>query len=187
LFKFLGLRVIRIYPALVIEVLLSAFLIGASVTSLPLKNYFRDPLFWKYLLNSLGDIHFFLPGVFKNNPVPDLVNFQLWTVPYELFCYAILAGLVILGRVIRKVMIPLAAFGLVIHFMLNDVQAPSIVGRVNGELLVIAFLTGVSLYLYKDKIPWSFPILAGAMITSVPLLRRARYRTPRKTRFAAAG
>jgi hypothetical protein len=49
LLTFLGLRVIRIYSALAVEVVLSAFLIGAAVTAFPLERYFRDPLFLNYL------------------------------------------------------------------------------------------------------------------------------------------
>jgi peptidoglycan/LPS O-acetylase OafA/YrhL len=75
---FIGLRVIRIYPALAVEAALSAFLIGSAVTTLPLAAYFRDPLFWKYLLNVTGDIHYLLPGVFENNPVPKTVSFGLF-------------------------------------------------------------------------------------------------------------
>lgn len=97
LLTFLGLRVIRIYPALAAEVLLSAFLIGSAVTTLPFADYFRDPLFLSYLLNVFGDIHYFLPGVFANNPRPDVVNMQLWTVPFELLCYVTLTALVVAG------------------------------------------------------------------------------------------
>jgi peptidoglycan/LPS O-acetylase OafA/YrhL len=97
LLTFLGLRVIRIYPALVVEVVLSAFLIGVFVTTYPLAGYFSDPLFFLYLRNALGDIHYFLPGVFANNPWPGVVNFQLWTVPFELLCYVLLTALVLLA------------------------------------------------------------------------------------------
>jgi peptidoglycan/LPS O-acetylase OafA/YrhL len=54
---FLGLRVIRIYPALTVEVLLSAFILGPWMTNLGLQAYFGDPQFRHYLLNILGDIH----------------------------------------------------------------------------------------------------------------------------------
>jgi len=109
---FIGLRLIRIYPALAVEVALSAFLIGMAVTAFPLVTYFQDPLFLKYLLNVIGDIHYNLPGVFENNPVPKIVNAQLWTVPVELMCYVALTVLVLLGGVQRKILIPLAALGL---------------------------------------------------------------------------
>ena len=98
MFGFLGLRVIRIFPALAVEVILSAFLIGAAVTTLPFASYFRDPLFLRYLLNIFGVVHFYLPGVFENNPNPRVVNGQLWTVPIELLCYVTLTALVLLGR-----------------------------------------------------------------------------------------
>jgi peptidoglycan/LPS O-acetylase OafA/YrhL len=102
LLTFLGLRVIRIYPALAVEVVLSAFLIGAFVTTHPLTGYFSDPLFFLYLRNALGDIHYFLPGGFANNPWPGMVNFQLWTVPFELLCYVLLTALVLFGALRRR-------------------------------------------------------------------------------------
>ncbi len=40
--SFLGLRAIRILPALAVETLLSAFLLGAIFTALPLREYFTS-------------------------------------------------------------------------------------------------------------------------------------------------
>ena len=175
LVSFLGLRIIRIYPALTAEVLLSAFLIGPFVTSLPLASYFRDPLFLHYLLNTVGDIHYFLPGVFANNPWPGYVNYQLWTVPYELLCYATLAGLVLLGTFSRKIIIPLAVFALLVEYFAHrfrDAEPPiqSVIGHLDGQLLVAAFLAGVSLYIYRERIAWSLIIFTSAAISTVPLL-----------------
>src|SRR5450631_4074754 len=44
-------------------------------------------------------VYYLLPGVFADNPLPLVVNGQLWTVPYELLCYAGLTGLVVIGVV----------------------------------------------------------------------------------------
>jgi peptidoglycan/LPS O-acetylase OafA/YrhL len=183
---FLGLRVIRIYPALAVEIVLSAFLIGPFVTSLPLASYFRDSLFWTYLLNVIGDVHFALPGVFENNPDSNRVNAQLWTVPYELLCYVTLAGLVLCGAVKRKILIPVAAVGLALaHLALSsheyDLQLPIIgniklqapqgpLGMFDGPLLIVCFLAGVSLYLFKDTISWSYPMFFSALMGSIALL-----------------
>jgi len=172
---FIGLRLIRIYPALAVEVALSAFLIGMAVTALPLATYFQDPLFLKYLLNVIGDIHYYLPGVFENNPVPRIVNAQLWTVPIELLCYMALTVLVLLGGVQRKILIPLAALGLALaHLILrlhtDHWQLPNPGGVFGDTLLVVCFLAGVSLYLFRDKIVWSSRMFAGALIASIPLL-----------------
>ncbi len=167
LLTFLALRLIRIYPALAVEVVLSAFLIGAAVTAFPLATYFRDPLFLSYLLNVIGDIHFYLPGVFENNPWPKVVNFQLWTVPFELLCYVALTVLVLLGGVRRRVLIPLAALGLALAQL---IWLPTTGSHFTGTPLVVCFLAGVSLYLYRDKIVWSSRMFAGALIASIPLL-----------------
>jgi peptidoglycan/LPS O-acetylase OafA/YrhL len=173
---FIGLRVIRIYPALAVEVALSVFLIGTAVTTLPLAAYFRDPLFWKYLLNVTGDIHYLLPGVFENNPVPKTVNVQLWTVPFELLCYVTLTALVLFGGVQRKFLIPLAALGLALaHLILRSHEyhwhlPPFDFDTFTGPLLVVCFLTGVSLYLFRDKIVWSSRMFAGALVASTALL-----------------
>ncbi|MBB5373942.1 hypothetical protein [Acidocella aromatica] len=74
---------LRIYPALIIESLLSAFILDPLVTRQPLLAYFTAPEFFRYMLNILGDVHFSLPGVFVHNPLPDVVNFQLFTIPFE--------------------------------------------------------------------------------------------------------
>jgi len=166
LIKFLGLRFLRVYPALAVEVLLSGLLIGAVATSLPLEQYFTDPVFFRYLLNMTGHISFVLPGVFETNPKPDMVNFQLWTVPYELLCYVVLGGLIALGAKRWKILLPLGAAGVLALILLKTGYRtgwtfPTGWGVVQGPLLVFSFLAGVSLYLYKDRVIWS-PALATA-------------------------
>ena len=98
--QFLTLRVLRIVPALFVEVVLCALVLGPTVTSLPLSDYFSAPEFRTYWFNVIGFIHYFLPGVFHENPLP-IVNLSLWTVPFELECYvglAILAAGTLLYR-----------------------------------------------------------------------------------------
>jgi peptidoglycan/LPS O-acetylase OafA/YrhL len=94
---FATLRALRIVPALAVEVLLSALILGAALTTLPLHSYFASPILRLYFLNMVGDIHFLLPGVFTHNPVRNTVNLSLWTVPYELQCYAALMFLAACG------------------------------------------------------------------------------------------
>ena len=57
LISFLGLRVLRIVPALAVETTLSAIIIGPIFTALPLAQYFADPKFYAYFHTIVGDIH----------------------------------------------------------------------------------------------------------------------------------
>src|SRR5271170_1656034 len=55
---FLGLRVVRIVPALMVEVVLSALVLGPLVTTDDLRTYASNPAFYTYFLNIVGDIHY---------------------------------------------------------------------------------------------------------------------------------
>lgn len=156
LISFVGLRVLRIVPALVIETTLSAIVIGPILTEMPLTQYFADSKFHVYFLNIVGDIHFELPGVFLHNPAPGLVNAQLWTVPYELWCYAILALLaattICFNRALYLGFLVLAQIGLVCYDFYRW-DEPLI--HLRAHLLVFCFLLGVGFYLWRDKVPFN--------------------------------
>jgi peptidoglycan/LPS O-acetylase OafA/YrhL len=175
LVQFLGLRVIRIYPALIIEVVLSALLLGPLLTTVPLASYFESPVFGLYLMNVSGDIHYFLPGVFENNPYPNIVNAQLWTVPVELGCYISLSALTIVGVKKRFWIAPAVTLMMMLGYFLARLikfhgQLPFIVGGIPGFLLVVCFVCGVSLYVYRDRLPWSRSLCAISGIASLLLV-----------------
>jgi peptidoglycan/LPS O-acetylase OafA/YrhL len=157
---FLGLRAIRIYPALSVEVALSALLIGPTLTTTPLADYFSSPVFARYLLNVTGDIHYELPGLFAANPCPSTVNAQLWTVPFELYCYVAIAILALLGLTRRRWLAPtgaalIAAAHLGSRLIRDRGHVETVVLNLPGSLLVVSFLAGVAVYLYREKLPWS--------------------------------
>jgi peptidoglycan/LPS O-acetylase OafA/YrhL len=85
-FVFAAHRALRLLPALSVEILLSAILLGPLLTTFELGAYFRSPTFWSYFLNIVGDIHYELPGLFLTNPKAEIVNRSLWTIPFELEC-----------------------------------------------------------------------------------------------------
>ena len=97
LISFVGLRVIRLAPALAFETTLAALILGPLLTSLPLSAYFSDSLLPRYLLNIVGEIQYLLPGLFERNPWPRTVNAQLWTLPFEMLCYIALTSLALFG------------------------------------------------------------------------------------------
>ena len=92
LITFFGLRILRIVPALTFATLISALVLGPIFTTLDLGQYFRNPTFFSYFLNILGDVHYYLPATFTHNPNPSVVNAQPWIPPLELKCCILLGA-----------------------------------------------------------------------------------------------
>lgn len=154
-------RFLRIFPALILDLLIAVFIWGALVTSLPLATYFSDPKTYLYLTNVfLFKITFFLPGVFETNINSPVVNSSLWTLPYEFICYI---GVVILDIIlISKKRYLFAAFGLIFFavgiVILNSSYSAIRFGETDITLENIFVLTpyfgaGALFYHFRDKIP----------------------------------
>jgi peptidoglycan/LPS O-acetylase OafA/YrhL len=99
--EFLLNRGFRIFPALFVEIALSAIVLGAIATTIPLRDYYPSPEVGAYFLNVVGLIHYFLPGVFVGHPHAGMVNASLWTIPWELLSYFIMLILII-SSLIRR-------------------------------------------------------------------------------------
>lgn len=96
-------RVARIFPGLIVVVLLSVFVMGPVVTSLSAAEYFGNPETWKYLsMIVLAPIENVLPGVFDTNPLPYAVNGSLWTLRYEFLAYLLMPLFYILTKGLGK-------------------------------------------------------------------------------------
>src|SRR5712692_7275504 len=86
-------RALRIYPGLVVNVLVCALFIGPLVSALPLGPYLAAPGLREFLYQTLtlnpGPLH--LPGVlFADNSIGLLINGSLWTLRYEVMMYAMI-------------------------------------------------------------------------------------------------
>lgn len=171
LVSFLGLRVIRIFPALAVESLIAMMIIGPLFTVYSMNMYFSDPQFRSYAYNMLGMIHYDLPGVFLSNPMSK-VNGQLWTLPYELKCYVAISVFVILRIYKRHHLFIFGCLALQVYvtLMIYLTIEPDDVGVVGGPVLVLAFLYGSLLYRIRNRIDWSFPLFVVALLASVVLL-----------------
>ncbi|MEL7303464.1 MAG: acyltransferase [Pseudomonadota bacterium] len=177
LVTFCCLRVLRIAPALSVEVAISALIIGPLLTTVALGTYFTDPLFVRYFLNMIGEIQYFLPGMFADNPVPNIVNGQLWTVPWELKCYLALFALAVFGFAKdRRLFLLFGGLAPVLFVLANAVwlgpeRKLTELGQVTGWSLVLSFLAGVCLHQFRDRIPHH----AGLFVVSVALFVGALY------------
>jgi len=170
LISFLNLRVIRIVPALAVEVFISSLLLGPVLTHVPLNEYFTSNEFRTYFLNIVGEIHYHLPGVFLFNPWPLVVNSQLWTIPYELLCYAIISVMALFGAKRWRIVSLLAAGGTTAMYVaLHAFHHHGEILPFNqafGYIMVWSYLWGVALFSYRDKLAWSPTLFGGAVIAS---------------------
>ena len=98
---FLAKRAMRIWPAFLVTIVLSVFVVGPIATDWSLRSYFTSSQSWGYLFHNavMSPITFRLPGVFRHQPLSG-VNGSLWTLPYEIGAYL---GLLLLGmlRLVR--------------------------------------------------------------------------------------
>jgi peptidoglycan/LPS O-acetylase OafA/YrhL len=172
LVSFMGLRVLRLAPALAVETVIAALLLGPILTSLPLADYFSDPQLPSYFLNVVGDIQYRLPGLFSGNPWADTVNAQLWTLPFELGCYLSLFGLALCGLHKRRILfagiVAALNIAMAVQYAAGGELNPNPV--VEGQMLVVCFLWGIVLYLYRNAVAHSARLGAIAALASIALL-----------------
>lgn len=95
-------RCLRIWPALLVYVLLVTFIVGPLITSLSMREYFTNSGIVRYLKNILLYIEYSLPGVFYSNPYPYAVNGSLWTLPVEMIMYVAVPFIIILSGLKRN-------------------------------------------------------------------------------------
>ncbi len=90
--EFLIKRAARIFPGLIVCLILTVFVVGPLFTQLSIVEYLAHPQSWKYLINNsfLYQLEWTLPGVFSDSKYG--VNGSLWTLPLEVICYLFLAA-----------------------------------------------------------------------------------------------
>lgn len=179
LVSFIGLRVFRIFPALVVEVFISALVIGPLFTTLPLRDYFANHTFHVYFWNLIGHIHYYLPGVFESHRVTQ-VNGQLWTVPWELMCYISISLIAIVGAYRYKLfftVLLIAAYAFEAFRFAGDAKPIEVAV---GEICLISFLCGLWLYRHRDSIALSKVLFALSLVALLAI-----YVIPGAIRFTA--
>jgi peptidoglycan/LPS O-acetylase OafA/YrhL len=196
---YLTFRGLRLFPALIVEITLSALLLGPILTTVSLQSYFTDTLFFKYFLNLFGIVQYLLPGVFEANPYPNAVNGSLWTLPYELECYIYLAiffalgvynskGAILLIFILLTIVVIQLGFtgtkGILVELKNYIAGAPDFNpnlqeaadGRVsNARIIVLSFFAGSLIYAWRDRISFNWVLAAASAIVSYGLLLSPTY------------
>lgn len=170
--KFAASRVLRIVPALAVDTLVSIFLIGIVVTTLPIGEYFSKSETWLYFLNIVGEIRYDLPGVFLENPYEGVVNGSLWTIRPELACYALMFLLIATKLVQRWQFIVVATLGSFAVYALFRVNLQGVIpeGLLAQQglqkLVAFFFLGGLAFHL-RDRIPYSIGLFCLSLTVIV--------------------
>jgi len=183
---FFWARCLRIYPALIVMVLLTVFALGPAFTSQQLPDYLTAYKTRAYLVTNglmLSDIQYFLPGVFEGNPWPGAVNGSLWTLPLELRMYATLLGAWLLLWItgtwrirLMRLLIP----GLALFYAAHLLRDLFIAEPSPADLrLKFMFFVGASCQVYKHRINLaaSGALLAAAILAASWLLMPAQFPT----------
>jgi peptidoglycan/LPS O-acetylase OafA/YrhL len=176
---YLAKRALRIFPGLLVATVVSAFVLGPLVTTLPLGAYLSCAEPYEYVLgNTLLDqtVHE-LPGVsFVDNSVGLEINGSLWTLRLEFLMYLMVLALGLLRLLSIRTAILLLAFGVAcLRFeMLFPLEKWGWLFRLlsGWGWLVGFFAAGMLLYKLRDTgifdIRVALLALAG-LILSVPL------------------
>jgi peptidoglycan/LPS O-acetylase OafA/YrhL len=93
LVDFLVARALRIYPGLFGALLFTVFIVGPIFTTLEFREYITNFSTWIYVLRNLSlvSLQYGLVGVFQHNPYPSAINGSLWSLFFEVCCYALVA------------------------------------------------------------------------------------------------
>lgn len=179
--KFLLSRGLRIVPALAVDTVVCALVIGPLVTTATLDDYFFNRTFLTYFLNMVGWVHYSLPGVFENLPVAR-VNGSLWTVPFELACYAIISLMMVTGLIRTKYVIPSCIVAYIVvsslfsHLSVLEQIGHPIVRRIASVAFieheaqaVTAFLCGIVAYQHRYAIPHSRALVVACLLVGAAL------------------
>lgn len=173
---FITLRAIRIVPALFVEITLSALVLGPLLTTWLLRDYVADIRFWEYFGNIVGRIRFELPGVFESNPVSGVVNQNLWTLKPEFYCYILMAIMIGVGVLHRRLLF--AALTLAVSLGATVAAFKVGFGVTGGNyhwtVVVFYFLVGCLYFQWREHVKMHWLLFVVALLVSVALMAAPR-------------
>lgn len=161
--RFVALRLLRIYPGAIACAAFIGLVVAPMFSSVTLASYYSSDGTWRWLAHNLsliGGVGAALPQVFSNNPLHGAAYPNVWTLPIELECYAIvlLAGLSGLIRSRAGVTVAVSIAGLMFaYFAVHPPRHMTlgnffVVGLGYSFYPVPFFLLGMLLYAFRDRV-----------------------------------
>jgi peptidoglycan/LPS O-acetylase OafA/YrhL len=172
-------RVLRIFPGLVVCVLLTTFVLGPLLSTLPVSAYFSDARLPQYLLKTVALVTGSapLPGLFADHATPGLVNMSLWTLKYEVICYIGVAAFGMAGlfnprwRTAASIAL---ALGIVLVFIGEPKPQDSYTFLDNVRYFAVYFGMGTLAYLVRDRLVLR-PVLLVPLLALMALAIGTRF------------
>lgn len=169
LVTFAKARALRIFPGLVVCVLLMVFVVGPSMTTISMHDYFSSDRTREYffsnasLYRAIAD----LPGVFLSNAVPNIVNGPLWTLPIEsrFYLFVALIGSIGLSATRWSANATVSAMCLMALFLPDFL--PMVGTDPSYHRLGAFFAAGVLLYVNRNSVPLNAGIAVMLVLCAV--------------------
>jgi peptidoglycan/LPS O-acetylase OafA/YrhL len=159
-------RLLRIGPALLAALAFGALVVGPLNSTLPVRAYFESRYPWDHFLGLILNRYLFVPTVFATNPVPFLVNSPLWSLRYEILCYA---GVALLGmnRSRRWSASIVALFvaswlSFLVYREVGGDALPSVPETLSR--LTACFSAGMLFYVFRARVPYRFEVAGAAAL-----------------------
>jgi len=175
---FIVARILRIYPALIVAVLFCVFVVGLYFTTQPTASYLSNPGVYQFIKNNVlliaGPLYWYLPGVFESNVYKGAVNGSLWTLPFELYMYALLAFLgafaFISPRMISRktftfLIVVIAAVSMFAYLLNQVMHYTDSYDFIFTSRFTAMFFAGGTLYLLRDRVLLSNRLFFACLIT----------------------
>lgn len=164
--RFVLARVLRLYPGLLTALILTVLFCWSALPHGSAADYWGAAIGYVLRNLSLYFTTYGLPGVFDDLPYPQAINGSLWTLFYEVACYAGVFLLGTVGMLRRPVLIAGAVAALfVLSVFREDLGLP---GRVTTLIeLGLPFALGAAAYLWRERIPLN--ALLGAVLIIIAI------------------
>jgi len=179
LMDFVIARALRIYPGLLGTLLIGIFIVGPIFTTLDFRAYITNYSTWIYVPRNLSlvSLQYGLPGVFQRNPYPSAINGSLWSLFFEVCCYA-LVGLVGMFRLAPRnwrfpfvlVLYSIAYVSLKLDDQQTDVLKHSFfLGQFHR--LTLPFVVGMTFYQFRRLLPLNVGLCVFAIAAACSAYR----------------
>ncbi len=168
---FLLARGLRLLPGLWVMLLVVPLVLWAAFGTIPFGEFAASPethrFIWRNALLLGRD--FSLPGLFDTHYAPGIVNGSLWTIPKEVFCYLVLALAAAVGLTQPRIRVTAVLLGLMlVNLALPPaLMIPGLPPIDNLRNLIFAFALGVLAWVWRDRLPLSWPL--ALLLTAIAL------------------